>query len=93
MAGSILLSSVYGYEVTSTDERLVKIVEAAFYRLGQVATFAGSKCGQISTGFAIVDSTDAFSFSLLGQCCPVASACSCMVPGSGMETECENVER
>ncbi|KAF8598024.1 cytochrome P450 [Ceratobasidium sp. AG-I] len=37
MAGSTLLSAVYGYEVTSADERLVKMVEAAFNQLGQVA--------------------------------------------------------
>ncbi|KAF8598008.1 cytochrome P450 [Ceratobasidium sp. AG-I] len=37
MAGSTLLSSVYGYEVTSADDALVKIVETAVNRVSLAA--------------------------------------------------------
>ncbi|KAF8595469.1 cytochrome P450 [Ceratobasidium sp. AG-I] len=37
MSGSILLSTVYGYEVTTTDDPLVKIVKTAIHSLSQAA--------------------------------------------------------
>lgn len=42
MAGSTILSSVYGYEVTSADDSLLKIVETAVDRVGRAA-IPGSK--------------------------------------------------
>ncbi|KAG9090639.1 hypothetical protein FRC06_000946 [Ceratobasidium sp. 370] len=37
MSGSTLLSSVYGYEVTSCDDELVKAVESAVHRISEAA--------------------------------------------------------
>lgn len=42
MSGSTLLSSVYGYEVSSSDDGLVKTVENAVHRIS-AAALAGSK--------------------------------------------------
>ena len=41
MAGSIILSSVYGYKVTSREDALVEVTERAINRLGDAA-LAGS---------------------------------------------------
>jgi hypothetical protein len=41
MSGSTLLSSVYGYEVSTSNDSLVKIVENAVHRLSEAA-LAGS---------------------------------------------------
>ncbi|KAG8716279.1 hypothetical protein FRC09_015922, partial [Ceratobasidium sp. 395] len=37
MSGSTLLSSVYGYEVTSCDDELVKVVESAVHKISEAA--------------------------------------------------------
>jgi hypothetical protein len=42
MSGSTLLSSVYGYEVSSYDDGLVKVVENAVHRISEAA-LSGSK--------------------------------------------------
>ena len=42
MSGSTLLSAVYGYEVTTADDPLVKVVETAINGLSQAA-IPGSK--------------------------------------------------
>lgn len=37
MAGSIMLSVTYGYEVTTANDRLVNIVKTAVYGISQAA--------------------------------------------------------
>ena len=41
MTGSIILSSVYGYDATSRDDPLIEVTERAINRLGDAA-LAGS---------------------------------------------------
>jgi 2-keto-3-deoxy-L-rhamnonate aldolase RhmA len=42
MSGSTLLSAVYGYEVNSSEDELVKVVENAVHRISEAA-LAGSE--------------------------------------------------
>lgn len=42
MSGSAMLSAVYGYEVTSAHDPLVKIIETGWGHMSQAAVF-GSK--------------------------------------------------
>lgn len=54
MAGSTLLSSVYGYEVTSADDALVQIVETAVNPVLEAA-LPGSKSSLKFEGSSIIN--------------------------------------
>ena len=41
MSGSVLLNTVYGYEVTMAEDPLIKVVEKAIYGLSQAALPGG----------------------------------------------------
>lgn len=45
MAGSSLLYAVYGYEVTSSDDRLVEVVETAVHGFSQAGIVSSEYYG------------------------------------------------
>lgn len=86
MSGSTLLSSVYGYEVSSSNDGLVKTVESAVHRISEAA-LAGSKyLHRVSQ----IDMSN-HQLRFLREYYPLAKVCAVLAPRCQMEAHGERM--